>query len=208
MSKPPAGAQLSEDGYYWWDGFQWQLVDQTGDDGDQAGSGTEITADDILHGAKAIQTLAEAMEIFGKFPESLAPWVEPIGGVIDVIEMVINVIKAMETEERGAGYRGAAYGTVYAALGMGTPSATCSGSLMGADQDRLDQEAFDKAASEAAATMSDAVSRNRVLVRIAKDGGDPGTTVNNIYQALCASSDDSQLAQAYASLPWPGPVCA
>jgi hypothetical protein len=31
MSQPPEGAQLSEDGYYWWDGSQWQLVDQSGD---------------------------------------------------------------------------------------------------------------------------------------------------------------------------------
>src|SRR5215471_1972223 len=122
--------------------------------------------------------------------------------------MVANAIKAMETEERGAGYRGTADGTVYGALGKGTPSATCSGSLGGEDQDKLDQDAFDKGAREAASSMSDTVSRNRVLVRIAKDGGDPGVTVNRLYQALCASSDDRQLAQAYSSLSWPDPICA
>jgi hypothetical protein len=52
------------------------------------------------------------------------------------------------------------------------------------------------------------VSGNRVLVRIAKDGGDPGVTVNSLYQALCAGSDDQALAAAYSSLPWPNPVCA
>ncbi|MDT5012364.1 MAG: hypothetical protein QOH57_3981 [Mycobacterium sp.] len=27
MSSPPPGAQLSEDGNYWWDGDQWQQVE-------------------------------------------------------------------------------------------------------------------------------------------------------------------------------------
>jgi len=30
MTQPPAGAQLSEDGNYWWDGSQWQPVSQSG----------------------------------------------------------------------------------------------------------------------------------------------------------------------------------
>jgi hypothetical protein len=170
-------------------------------------SDEQVTPEDIMNGAHALTTAGELLEIFGQLPESLGAWVEPVGGVLQVITMVVNVIKALETEERGAGYRGTAYGLVYGALGMGTPSATCSGSLQGADQDKLDQDAFDKGASEAASSMGDTVSRNRVLVRIAKDG-DPGTTVNSLYQALCASSDDGALAQAYSSLPWPAPVCA
>ena len=172
-------------------------------------SGNEqVSPDDIMNGAHALTTAGEVLEIFGQLPETLGAWVEPIGGVLQVITAVINVIKAMETEERGAGYRGTAYGLVYGALAMGAPSATCSGSLQGADQDTLDQQAFDQGASEAAGQMSDTVSRNRVLVRIAKDGGDPSVTVNGLYQALCAGSDDTQLAQAYSSLSWPNPVCA
>ena len=169
---------------------------------------SDVTAEDIMNGAHALTTGGEVLEIFGQLPESLGAWVEPVGGVLQVITMVVNVIKALETEERGAGYRGTAYGLVYGALGMGTPSATCSGSLQGADQDKLDQDAFDKGASEAASSMGDTVSRNRVLVRIAKDGGDAGVTVNSLYQALCTSSDDKDLARAYSSLPWPNPVCA
>src|SRR5262245_13607082 len=30
MSQPPVGAQLSDDGNYWWDGSQWQPVSQSG----------------------------------------------------------------------------------------------------------------------------------------------------------------------------------
>lgn len=33
MSGVPEGAQLSEDGYYWWDGAAWQPVNQHGADG-------------------------------------------------------------------------------------------------------------------------------------------------------------------------------
>src|SRR6516162_4122576 len=90
---------------------------------------SDVTADDILNGAHALTTAAEVSEIFGTLPESLGAWVEPVGGVLNVIGMVVNTIQALETEERGAGYRGTAYGLVYGALGMGTPSATCSGSL-------------------------------------------------------------------------------
>jgi len=28
MAEIPAGAPRSEDGHYWWDGGQWQLIDQ------------------------------------------------------------------------------------------------------------------------------------------------------------------------------------
>src|SRR5215469_6743978 len=34
----PAGATLSEDGHYWWDGQQWQLVDHAGGGAQQTGA--------------------------------------------------------------------------------------------------------------------------------------------------------------------------
>ncbi len=45
MPTPPEGAQLSEDGHYWWDGENWQLVDDTaggagGGTGDAGAGGT------------------------------------------------------------------------------------------------------------------------------------------------------------------------
>jgi hypothetical protein len=173
-----------------------------------AADGHGVTAEDIMNGSHALLTAAELLELFGTCPEALAVWVEPIDGVITIIEMVYNTIKAMETEERGAGFRGTAYGTVYGALGMGVPSAMCSGSIKGHEQDQLDQKAFDEGAREAVSKVSDAVSKNRVIVRIAQDGNDPGKTVNAIYQHLCSESGDRELAMAYDNLAWPGPVCA
>jgi hypothetical protein len=37
MADIPADAQRSEDGHYWWDGSQWQPVDQSQGAADQAG---------------------------------------------------------------------------------------------------------------------------------------------------------------------------
>jgi hypothetical protein len=172
-----------------------------------------VSADDIINGAHVVTTVAELLDIFGKFPqfaESLAPFAEPAGGILVVITSVIQVIKAMGTEERGAGYRGTAYGLVYGALGMGTPSATCSGSDNGPDQDKLNQDAFNKGASEGAAKGSgDPITHNRILCRIALAKNDPQPTVVAIYQALCAGSDDKALSDAYSdALSWPAPVCA
>ena len=39
MADIPADAPRSEDGHYWWDGSQWQLVDQAQSGGSQAQGG-------------------------------------------------------------------------------------------------------------------------------------------------------------------------
>lgn len=56
MSNVPPGAQVSEDGYYWWDGNQWQLIDReqtsaTGSSG--IGASASTTADPANQAASA-----------------------------------------------------------------------------------------------------------------------------------------------------------
>jgi hypothetical protein len=52
MSNVPEGAQLSEDGQYWWDGENWQAVeggntnDNTGGESNE-NEGAEVTAEDL-----------------------------------------------------------------------------------------------------------------------------------------------------------------
>jgi hypothetical protein len=47
MSNVPEGAQLSEDGQWWWDGSQWQPVQ--GGQGDAGGGGeAQVTGDDLM----------------------------------------------------------------------------------------------------------------------------------------------------------------
>ena len=40
MSNVPEGAQLSDDGQWWWDGAQWQAVETSGDSGSGGGATT------------------------------------------------------------------------------------------------------------------------------------------------------------------------
>ncbi len=50
MGNVPEGAQLSEDGYYWWDGAEWQTVDN-GSQADGGNAGTCVIAFvDVLAG--------------------------------------------------------------------------------------------------------------------------------------------------------------
>lgn len=49
MTQIPEGAQVSDDGNYWWDGSQWQLVDQAAGEVAET-SGTEdagVTAEEL-----------------------------------------------------------------------------------------------------------------------------------------------------------------
>jgi hypothetical protein len=167
-----------------------------------------VSAEDILTGVHAILDLAEAAAILaGPAAEGVVSAIEPFSGIIGIIEMVAETLKAMETEERGAGYRGTAYASVYAALGhsLGAPS---GGSSLNEDQTKLDHEAWDKAVSGANSQMSDQKNKNRMLLRIAKDGGDGSATIQNIYNHLCDNSGDGDLEQAYSSLSFGSPILA
>jgi hypothetical protein len=47
MSNVPEGAQLSEDGQYWWDGENWQLVEGAGGNENSNAETTEVSAEDL-----------------------------------------------------------------------------------------------------------------------------------------------------------------
>lgn len=44
MADIPADAPRSEDGHYWWDGAQWQLVDQSQDNSQPQNNGQQAAA--------------------------------------------------------------------------------------------------------------------------------------------------------------------
>ena len=48
MSNVPDGAQLSDDGQYWWDGNQWQPVDQGSSDAPSGGPGGDVPGDIVI----------------------------------------------------------------------------------------------------------------------------------------------------------------
>jgi hypothetical protein len=88
--------------------------------------------------------------------EGLKGELSPANWFMQPLKMLLAVIKAIETEERGAAMRSWCYTMVYDAMGMGsTPEPTFSGSLGGPDQDALDQKWWDDARKEAEAQLAD-----------------------------------------------------
>jgi hypothetical protein len=191
---------------------------------------------EILEGASAIADLGNATGIlraFGvaavvdkqyaalselaiAFGEALKGELSPISWFTQPLKMLLAVIKAIETEERGVGMRSWCYTVTYDALAMGTPpEPTFSGSLQGADQDALDQQWWNDARTQAEHQLADGQSgvalRNRVTLLVAKCGGDPASAVTELWAAACrASGDDGNagLLAAFPNLSWPQPTGA
>lgn len=168
---------------------------------------------DVLDGLHKIVDVAEAAGyLAGDAGELALTAIEPLSGLLLTIELFTNVIRAMETEERGCSMRGWCYSVLYGALSMGTPpEPTFQGSLGGPEQDQLDQQGWDQGVAEGLRELANGAEgvalSNKLLLRVAHDG-DPATTLNAIWQASCAQSGDSQLAQAYPNLGWPQPTGA
>lgn len=159
---------------------------------------------------------AAISELAGALSETLKGELNPVSWFVQPLKMLLAVIKAVETEERGAAMRSWCYTVVYDAMGMGDPPEPAfSGSLQGSDQDTLDKQWWNDARKEAqeqlAGGQDGTALRNRVLLVIAKCGGDPAAAVTELWAAACAKSgDDGQagLLAAYPHLSWPDPIGA
>lgn len=191
---------------------------------------------EILEGVSAITDLATATGIlraFGvaavvdkqytalseltiAFGEALKGELSPLSWFSQWLKMVLAVIKAVETEERGVAMRSWCYTVTYDALGMGPPpEPSFSGSLGGADQDALDKQWWGSARTQAEEQLADGQNgvalRNRVMLLIAKCGGAPASAVTELWAAACRSSGDdgnAGLLAAYPTLSWPEPTGA
>lgn len=159
---------------------------------------------------------AALFELASAFGEALEGELSPVSWFAQPLKMLLEVIKAIETEERGAAMRSWCYTVVYDAMGMGSPpEPTFSGSLGGPDQDALDQKWWDDAAGKAGEQLADGQNgvalRNRVMLVIAKCGGDPASAVTELWAAACRKSGDdgaAGLLAAYPQLSWPQPTGA
>jgi hypothetical protein len=167
----------------------------------------------FLHGDEEIANVGEAMGLMDAFTEALEGEINPLELVKMVFEMGLQGVKAMATEQRGGELRGWCYGVLYGALDMGSPpEPTFRGSLQGPDQDELDRSSWREGVSAAQHQLADGKEgralRNKVLLRVARDGGQPATTLNAMWQATCEKTEDTQLARAYPNLSWPQPTGA
>ncbi|MDA9441274.1 hypothetical protein XH98_19685 [Bradyrhizobium sp. CCBAU 51745] len=191
---------------------------------------------EVLEGVSAIRDLAAAkgilrafgvaavvdkqygalFELASAFGESLKGELSPTSWFIQPVKMLLAVIKALQTEERGAAMRSWCYTVAYDAMAMGVPpEPNFSGSLQGADQDALDKQWWDDARKQAQDQLADGKAgtalRNRVTLLIAKCSGDPATAVTELWAAACKQSGDdgnAGLLAAYPNLSWPQPTGA
>jgi hypothetical protein len=191
---------------------------------------------EILDGVSAIEDLAHAtgilrafgvaavvdkqysalFELATAFGEALKGEVSPISWFTQSLQMLLAVIDALQTEERGAGMRSWCYTVTYDAMAMGSPpEPRFSGSDQGADQDALDQRWWDDAAKQAQQQLADGQSgvalRNRVMLLVAKCGGDPASAVTELWAEACRKSGDDGnrgLLASYPNLSWPQPTGA
>ncbi|MDH4085244.1 MAG: hypothetical protein OEV99_14210 [Nitrospira sp.] len=161
---------------------------------------------------KQYSALSELAKAFG---EALKGELSPANWFIQWLKMVLQVVKSMETEERGVAMRSWCYTVTYDAMGMGIPPDPTFSSLRGADQEALNKEWWDAARNQGEEQLADGkrgVSlRNRVLLLVAKCGADPAIAVNELWATACRNSGDdgnAGLLAAYPSLSWPEPTGA
>ena len=153
-------------------------------------------------------------ELAGAFEEALTGELSPASWFIQPVKALLAVVDAIEVEERGAGMRSWCYTVVYDAMGMGDPPEPAfAGSDTGAIQDAADRKWWDAARDRAHEQLADGQSgvalRNKVLLLIAKCGGNPGTAVTELWAAACRKSgDDDRLLKTYPVLDWPQPTGA
>ncbi|WP_031173843.1 hypothetical protein [Streptomyces durhamensis] len=186
-------------------------------DGVQA-IGDLATAQGILKGlgvaAVVDQQYGALSELATAFSDALKGEVSPVNWFAQPLKMLLAVIKAIETEERGVAMRSWCYTVVYDAMGMGAPpEPTFSGSLQGPDQDAIDkkwwEESLGKAQEQLADGQNGVALRNQVLLLIAKCNGDPRAAVTELWAASCKKSGDDTgggLLASFPQLSWPDPT--
>ncbi|WP_351233320.1 hypothetical protein [Streptomyces sp. NPDC002133] len=112
---------------------------------------------DILAGGKILGTLGEAKELVEAAADSVRGAVDPTEWVGQVVNAILEVVRALETEERGCFLRGWSYALLYGALDMaGPPEPVFAGSLGGPDQDELNRATWWDGVTRAQADLSKA----------------------------------------------------
>jgi hypothetical protein len=181
---------------------------------DPAPTAPETGADRILrllNGDESVENLTEAVGLLSALTDAVLGEIDPAEWVEQLIKMVLEVASAVETPEKNCRILGWDYGVMYGALDMGSPpEPTFSGNTLGPDQDALDKQAWQEGAASAQQQLANGQSgialRNKVLLRIAYDGGQPATTLLEIWKASIAKTGGPPIIQAlYDSLPWPDP---
>src|SRR6266852_4632215 len=91
----------------------------SGDSGQVAAPDPDLV-NKVLTGAVGLSKVSEAAAILAGSEVAIEA-IEPIGAVLEIVHMVLDVWEALETPDRTCAYQGLVYGLMYSALGMGDP---------------------------------------------------------------------------------------
>jgi hypothetical protein len=153
----------------------------------------------VLTGAVGLSKVSEAAAILAG-AEVAADAIEPIGAVLEVVHMVLDVWEALETPDRTCGYQGLVYGLMYASLGMADPQPNPTWPNL-SDAPQHDQR-FAEGVAQAKARLADGQDgvrrKNLILLAIAKNG--EKATINDLWQH--SISDDDHLLKMF-TIDWP-----
>ena len=153
----------------------------------------------VLSGAVALAKVSEAAAIVVG-AEAVVDAIEPIGAVLEVPHMILEVWNALETPDRTCGYQGLVYGLMYSALGMGDPQPNPTWPDL-SDAPQHDQR-FAEGVAQAKNRLSDGQEgirrKNLILLLVAKHG--EKAAINDLWQR--AISDDDHLLRMF-TIEWP-----
>jgi len=165
---------------------------------DVAKPGTEYVKK-VLEGSEALTKVSEAVAILAD-AEAFLGVAEPLGGVLTIIVMIVNVWEALELPERTCSYQGLCYGLMYTALGMGDPQPNPG--WPGADAAPEGAAHFAEGLAEAKKRLGNGQegvkSKNLLLLAIAKDKEQK--VINQLWQK--AVPDDDHLLRMF-TVEWP-----
>ena len=153
----------------------------------------------VLDGLEPLTKLVEAAAIIAD-AEAVLAVAEPLGGVLTVVEMIVNVWEALELPERTCSYQGLCYGLMNAALGLDDPQPNPGWPGADAAPDGVTHftEGVNEAKKRLGGGQEGVKNRNLILLAIAKSGEKP--VVNQLWQH--AISDDDHLLKMF-TIEWP-----
>jgi hypothetical protein len=153
----------------------------------------------VLTGALGLTKVSEAAAILSG-AEIAADVLEPLGAILEVPHMILDIWHSMELPDRTCAYQGLVYGLIYSALAMGDPQPNPTWpSLNDAPQhDQRFAEGLAQAKSRLADGQDGVRRTNLILLDVAKRG--EKTVINDLWQH--ALSDDDHLLGMF-TIEWP-----
>lgn len=171
------------------------------------GPGTAEYAEEVLHGAHALSSVAEAVTIVADVEGVAAVAAESVDGLLTVAVLAFEGWKAFDSGFRAYATAGHCYGLLYGPLGLDGPAYPAGGWSLDSDDTIAEkQERFAEGVNQARAELANGADgialRNRILLRTAHLGSDPAATLDEVWQASCRMVDNEFYAD-HMRLMWP-----